>query len=526
MSETNITNARFELVSSSIKGYKEVQVIFNYQGKDRKYFIFIKEAKNVNYIKEAKKQFNEDVKSGKVIKVLKHSSNSTRPWLIAATSILGVAAITLGGLFIWKALTKVSYNPGDAVEVAPEVVVPAGSTYSVNIENTTAKVGEKYHTDITLGSSNLIGGTECYLPDKLVSVISGSKALKAEEYSYTLSSSKLSATLDIEGQYVFGPIFVNLVLVTPSEPGPAPTPWYLDTNYLNALTCEDVGILQKVKVNGIDHKVRLIGIDHDEEAGNNSETKKAHTTWEFANFICDENGFSLATFWNDINDGENPCGDYLNSSIRYALMGKGNPVGSYGWYEKGQGERSKKYKKSVIEMLPTDLTQKLKSVKKNIVDFEAPDTYADSICTDELFILSSGEIGDPFDLSETSDKLYAYYSPCSDDTNYPDIRRIKRQIKFKEEEGASTSATEVTESEYKTGTIESLAGYNSTDKPHYSILDNVACGSAYWLRDIAYNYEYSSDAYPTCISSSGLSCYSQHGHGNQLATPVAPAFCL
>lgn len=507
MEKAKITEPRFELVSSSIEGYKEVQVIFNYQGEDKKYFVFVKEGKKVNYIKEAKKEFKKDFDSGKVVKLLKHGSKgAARPWLIATASVLGVAAITLGGLFLWKALTKINYNPGDSVEVTPEVVVPAGSTYSVNIENTKAKVGQDYHTDITLGSSNLNDEEECYLPDKPVSVISGVRALKADEYKYTLSSSKLSATLDIEGKYVYGPIFVNLVVSTSGE---STIPWYLDDSYLDSLTLEDVGIINKVKVNGINHKVRLIGIDHDELADDSGDL--AHTTWEFANLISDENGYSLATFWNDTTETDVPCRDYYNSSLRYALIGEQEDPTvdvSHGWYEKGMGTKSETYTKPVIDMLPSELAAKILPVEKEVITYNGS-SYITTTCEDKLFVLSSSETNEDGYVWERYD--YYYYSPS---TTTGDYHRVKGQVKKTD---ALESATPITDS--LASGAESIAGYNSS---------YANCGSGYWLRDIETD-EVEGKGSPYGMSSGGSMCNIHdggHGDGNLLATPIAPAFCL
>lgn len=424
MEKAQISNPRFELISSSIKDYKEVQVIFDYQGKSRKYFVFVKEGKNVNYINEAKKKFEQEVNSGKVAKMLKHTGKGiARPWFIATASALGVAAITFASLFTWKMLT----NPGtDEPEPEPEPVV-----------------------------------------DK----------------------------------------------------------WYLDQDFLDSLTKDDVGIIRKLEVNGVEHRVRLIGIDHDTLS--NDSNKKAHTTWEFADLISDRNGFSLTTFWNDV-ESENPsiyphtyipCGNYFDSSIRYALVGKYDDVEpSHGWYEKKGIKKSKIYTKPVIDMLPSDLVEKIKPVEKKVTIYDSnnPGDPIVETCDDKLFILSFQELGSPDYKVADVGTQYDYYEGAGTG-NTTDLRRIKRQIKYKEEQGAVLEATNIEDGKRTTGAHDNIAGYNS-----YTVVSGTPMlgGSGYWLRDYSIT-----DQKPHGASSGANVCATARD-ANELAAPIAPAFCL
>lgn len=411
MKKAQISNPRFELVTSTLKGHKEVQVTYDFNGSVRKYFIFIEEGKSVNYIAKAKKIFDNDLKSGKVLKVSKaRVGGVARPWLLATTGVLGAAAVTFGALFAWKAITS---------------------------------------------DSNA---------------------------------------------------------------------WYLDTKYLNSLTVDDVkaGTIQMVKVNGVYHQVRLIGIDHDELADKSG--KKAHTTWEFTNVISDKNGYSLATFWNDTATNV-PCASYLDSTMRYALVGKyEDKKPSFGWYEKESHTKSKKYNDPVIKMLPSDLVEKIKPVTKKVAIFDKVAGTCTTIdCKDKLFILSSDEMGQPNDERELeTGTLYDYYNNEPSEYTQWDERRIKKQVKGLGKEHVESPA-DITDGLFD-GPKENIAGYNSSTEN---------CGTGYWLRDIApkvgfEDYEIVGSAYGG--SSGGAICAKRsvpgHGDGNELAAPIAPAFCL
>lgn len=106
----DISNVRYELISSSHPGYKEVQVLFTHQGKEEKHFIFVKDEGKKNYVKEAKKIFKQDLKSGKVVQALKVTPG-TKPWLIVSISVVAVAAIATASYFTYKYLNNPEPQP-------------------------------------------------------------------------------------------------------------------------------------------------------------------------------------------------------------------------------------------------------------------------------------------------------------------------------------------------------------------------------------------------------------------------------
>lgn len=110
----DISNVRYELISSSHPGYKEVQVLFTHQGKEEKHFIFVKDEGKKNYVKEAKKIFKQDLKSGKVVQALKVTPG-TKPWLIVSISVVAVAAIATASYFTYKYLNNPEPTPTPAV---------------------------------------------------------------------------------------------------------------------------------------------------------------------------------------------------------------------------------------------------------------------------------------------------------------------------------------------------------------------------------------------------------------------------
>lgn len=106
MSKLIVKNARFELINSDLKDYKEVRVTFDCNGTSECYFIYLKENKNANYLKQAEKQFYSELKSGKVAKMLRAGASKPAPWLIATTCVLAAAVIALGSVLIYKYVSE------------------------------------------------------------------------------------------------------------------------------------------------------------------------------------------------------------------------------------------------------------------------------------------------------------------------------------------------------------------------------------------------------------------------------------
>lgn len=107
-----IPNATYCLIPSKDNNYKEVLVSYNVNGETLHRFIFIPKNskwKDKDYLNDAKKRFESDVKNNKVFKVKARRSNKP---LVIATSVLGVAAVTFAGLFTWKYLTNTTVTGG------------------------------------------------------------------------------------------------------------------------------------------------------------------------------------------------------------------------------------------------------------------------------------------------------------------------------------------------------------------------------------------------------------------------------
>lgn len=106
------SNARYDLIPSGNDKLKEVSVTYTVKGRLHHYFIFLQKKNNLSdkdYIKEAKKQFNEDYKSGRVNKLAR--PDRSKPLLITLTAIFGAAAIALGGFLGYMYLTG-GFNGG------------------------------------------------------------------------------------------------------------------------------------------------------------------------------------------------------------------------------------------------------------------------------------------------------------------------------------------------------------------------------------------------------------------------------
>lgn len=146
----------------------------------------------------------------------------------------------------------------------------------------------------------------------------------------------------------------------------------------------------KHQANNIYQTVRIIGFNHDELSDG---TGNAGITFEFADLISDENGYSLATPWNWTEGESSTNYNYFDSNLRKAIDDGGADTTKICWCRKGETSVSTEepYKKSVYDMLPDDLKADgiLKEVKKVVATTESytADTY-----NTKLFPLSYSEI--------------------------------------------------------------------------------------------------------------------------------------
>ncbi|MCQ2795132.1 MAG: hypothetical protein MJ214_02850 [Bacilli bacterium] len=301
------------------------------------------------------------------------------------------------------------------------------------------------------------------------------------------------------------PLMAISLLASCNNGGSNSKQWYLDSDYINSLTYEDIGTVNKVKVNGLDHKVRLIDVDKDTDKDN----KKIHTTWEFVNLLSDNSGYSLATQWNDATDESIASYNYLDSSIRKALTGEGG--GHILWAQKGATKWSTTYKKSVLEMLPSDLVNVLVAPKKRATCFEYNTWVEKDIINangdfDKLFLLSTEEM---WDVSPGDERAYFYYSGRK--ASKIGELRIKKQINATEQSIDAPEIAYTSESgQLYHDVIVNIAGFNySSDKSGggYYLLRNVV-PSDDRVKGVIFNGEYGGFAPSSC------------------AFAVAPAFCI
>ncbi|MCQ2795195.1 MAG: DUF6273 domain-containing protein [Bacilli bacterium] len=272
---------------------------------------------------------------------------------------------------------------------------------------------------------------------------------------------------------------------------------------------EDIGKEVNLTVNNQIHKVRLIDIDHDTLS---SGMGKAHCTFEFVNLLCDDMGCSLATVWNWKDGGSSKNYDFLNSNLRKALDGNGE--GELWWYRRGRVEseqtKGTDYKnKCVLDMLPSDLQDNLKEVKKPIELSKDGKTYAideESYVT-KVFSLSYREITEDSGQFWQPDEgtTYKYYLGDKDKAK---SKRVHIQI-LKEHYASAP-------------TIED--GYYNEAKNHagyYTEATEIIVGNYYWLRSPHLNSTDKAGAWK--ITTDGVLInefiYKQ-------AVAVVPAFCI
>lgn len=339
-----------------------------------------------------------------------------------------------------------------------------------------------------------------------------------------------------------------------SHPVESTDPWYEREDWWNycsngikgiQASKDDIGKEVTLQVNGLEQKVRLIDIDKDVD----SEGNKIHTTFEFGNLLSDENGYSLATYWQNTNSVDSANYDYTNSTIRAVLNGhdyEGASRADINWFQyfgsKEDKEKTGKNRlfsvdysnKSVVSMLPKGLVDALKSPSKYVNIF-ANDKYEEITVNDKLFLLSPREIGfseDDIYGQEASTTSYKFYESHTD---YMDDFRIKKQIKGSN--GARTSILygKDLDGAYKPpldirqpGNKSSYAGYNATYK-------NTSGGS-YWLRSPYYagpGYNPPPGWNPDCWFGSAWYVDDIFGmadgfciYAYDRAMGIAPAFCI
>lgn len=255
--------------------------------------------------------------------------------------------------------------------------------------------------------------------------------------------------------------------------------------------------------------VRLIGINEDYTelpigGGTPDPDKAIGLTFEFVDYISDAKGYSLATYWNNIEN--KAAHNYKSSSIRKALTNEGE--GDLHWFEKDDVNFSTDTNyanKSVLDMLPDEISNALVTTSKYI-NIKDNDVWEEQIVEDKLFLLSGVEMGvDGHQYEEKHTVSYSYYK---EHTSIEDPIRIKYQIKARVD--ARADSLQVTAGEY-TGDKYSFAGYNSSAENE---------GGSSYLRS-----PYLSVSSNTTHSVNAKGFVGTNG-ANSRATAIAPAFCI
>ncbi|MCQ2795012.1 MAG: DUF6273 domain-containing protein [Bacilli bacterium] len=262
-----------------------------------------------------------------------------------------------------------------------------------------------------------------------------------------------------------------------------------------------IGDEKTVTVNSLPHKVRIIDFNKDvDKDGNN-----IGITFEFVNLISDSSGYSLATQWNDISNQSISNHNYLDSSVRMALVGEKQDKGHILWAHFNATTWSSD-KSSVLDMLNKDNPDLLNAItapKKSVMCFEKGVWVSKEIVNsngdyDKLFLLSPEEMGNT---TEQGD-IYDYYLGDKDILK----RRVKKQIKCDE---IMTEYTYVKSDEQKFQyPVMSYAGYNEKDGGGYA-----------WSRSPNTN----NNDFAWLIGSNGSI---GNNRVDSYARSLAPAFCI
>jgi len=267
-----------------------------------------------------------------------------------------------------------------------------------------------------------------------------------------------------------------------------------------------VGAERVVKVNNYNHTVRIIGYNHDTITAD--KTKKAALTFEFKNLISDSNGYSLSYQWNDLT-GTTQNYDYLNSTIRFALTGKGNNGNKQNSEVlagvKGGTDFNNSYKnKTIISMLPQDLTAVIKTVDKTVGVGTSYSQLNETTYSDTIFMPSSLELGKKLNGDKGYGSTYKFYESS---TTVSAASRLKVQ--------ANSIVS------YDTTTVAQGSG-----QAYPAALNNHAGTPKYWTR--------SPLGGSSQLSTKAVYCYSDATDTGKLAVQfapidligIAPCFCI
>ncbi|MCQ2794351.1 MAG: hypothetical protein MJ207_03260 [Bacilli bacterium] len=319
-------------------------------------------------------------------------------------------------------ITKATISFNSAITDNTEVTVKADPqlvTFHFTGTNCKIKINEDYLTDYTFSLEKGKKPTETYNIKANNGFVLPAEPILPSIITYT-KIDDTNATL-VFNSVINNNIKVDSIKATPPEI----KKWYTFNNWWDYCSCniegveaddEDIGQTVQLKVNNQNHDVRLIGLDHDDEVdGDGKIIGKVHTTFQFNNLLCDENGYSFGVVEDFDQVYEAYNADYLNSILRKDLTGNG--AGEIMWFQRGEVNRSDKYKTTtVMDMLPKELKKVLKEVKKEIYvgDTEEYDEFIKTDYCDKLFVPTYREMfkeGSEYDGDYYSDEgtTYEYY---------------------------------------------------------------------------------------------------------------------
>lgn len=283
------------------------------------------------------------------------------------------------------------------------------------------------------------------------------------------------------------------------------------------LKTQDVNDNGRIDEDEVYQTVRIIGFGQDYDY----YSKKIGITFEFVDKICDPNGLSIATYWNDFEGADTDFKylDYATSSVRSALVGvKDVEINWFRYFgREGDVDVNKNfvykgdevYHKPVVDMLPDDLKNnitpaaKLVNTYKGMSEKGAP-TFQEMWVTDPLFLLSPTEVGYEKITHERWCPVYSYYEGHID---RQDAIRIKTQI--------------ATEGGAKYDRIVISGHSTSENKSSFAGCDNGECLCPDWLRSPNdYNDKASACAIDDITGSVNTHIIRDSACG------VAPAFCI
>lgn len=199
-------------------GYRCVEVSYYFDGRLTKRFINFKEDANTDYIKEAKKIIESDLKTKKLNKHSRRYHHNYKPLLIGLVAVfVGAATVSAAVLTSKYLLSKgeggYKPTPVEPTEVGVTITNPDETKYRVELKPNTSTKAQDFKSEIELKTPPFINpDSDYFLPDTLDEVTVDGNQITNYTYSLDFDKGAKSASFFISGVLVTGKINITLTV--------------------------------------------------------------------------------------------------------------------------------------------------------------------------------------------------------------------------------------------------------------------------------------------------------------------------